>query len=368
MSAYFRFIENNSSIESNYISNQKKYLPSLIKMIVIVSENTDGSTTQILQWIKKFGFQQKVIRINVEDLVYLDSYNTDPNSIVIEIDGKKIDLGNEVSVIWFRRGNITLSLRREGEIRKKLKLFTNEELNQEVKNHLMAESFDLIEAINNPKTKIIGGYGKGRVNKLRVLQKAQEIGLKIPHTTIIDTKARLQDFFNKNDRNIITKGIADTLSFENDRMGYIVYTNSITQAKIDELPNNFFPSLFQANINKKIELRVFYWFGKVYSLSIFSQLDSQTNTDFRIYNREKPNRMIPYKLPDEIVKKIDELMKDVGLETGSLDFIVDTSDDYVFLEVNPVGQFGMVSGPGNYFIEKQIATDLIEYENEFQNN
>jgi ATP-GRASP peptide maturase of grasp-with-spasm system len=335
-------------------------------MIIIVSENTDGSTTHVLQWIKKLGFQDKVIRINVEELVYLDIFDLDTNSIIIDVDGIKVDLSKEVSVIWFRRGNIPLSLKREGQVRKKLKLFKSDELNISVKDHLLAESFDFIEALNNPKTKIIGGYGKGSVNKLKVLQKAKELGLLIPRTVIVDSKLKLQNFFDENEQRIITKGISDTLSFENDRMGYIVYTNSISQEKIDELPNNFFPSLFQANIDKKIELRVFYWFGKVYALSIFSQLDDQTHTDFRIYNDKKPNRMVPYKLPIDIIEKIISLMDQIGLDTGSLDFIMDKNDQYYFLEVNPVGQFGMVSGPGNYFIEKQIAINLIEFENEFQ--
>lgn len=337
-------------------------------MIIIVSENTDGSTTQVLQWIKKLGFQDKVIRINVEELVYLDILDLDTNTTIIEVDGKKIDLSKDVSVIWFRRGNIPLSLKREGQVRKKLKLFESDELNANVKNHLLAESFDLIEAINHPKTKIIGGFGKGRVNKLQVLRKAKDLGLLIPRTVVVDSKLKLQKFFDDNQGQIISKGISDTLSFENDRMGYIVYTNSISQEKIVELPNNFFPSLFQANIDKKIELRVFYWFGKVYTLSIFSQLDDQTNTDFRIYNDKKPNRMIPYELPIDIIEKIISLMDQIGLDTGSLDFILDKNDLYYFLEVNPVGQFGMVSGPGNYFVEKQIAINLIEFENEFQKN
>jgi hypothetical protein len=33
--------------------------------------------------------------------------------------------------------------------------------------------------------------------------------------------------------------------------------------------------------------------------------------------------------------------------------------EYVFLEVNPIGQFGMVSAPCNYNLEKKIAQYLI---------
>lgn len=35
-------------------------------------------------------------------------------------------------------------------------------------------------------------------------------------------------------------------------------------------------------------------------------------------------------------------------------------NNFYFLEINPVGQFGMVSGPCNYKIEKLIAKYIIE--------
>jgi hypothetical protein len=34
----------------------------------------------------------------------------------------------------------------------------------------------------------------------------------------------------------------------------------------------------------------------------------------------------------------------------------------VFLEVNPTGQYGMVSDPCNYYLDKKIAEYLIDYD------
>ena len=33
-------------------------------------------------------------------------------------------------------------------------------------------------------------------------------------------------------------------------------------------------------------------------------------------------------------------------------------NELVFLEINPVGQFGMVSSPCNYYLEKKVASKL----------
>ena len=93
-------------------------------------------------------------------------------------------------------------------------------------------------------------------------------------------------------------------------------------------------------------------------MGIFSQKNSQTMVDFRKYDREYPNRRVPFKLPKEVYSMVLEFMKDIEINTGSFDFIYSNRGEYVFLEVNPVGQFGMVSMPCNYYIEKRIAETL----------
>ena len=48
-------------------------------------------------------------------------------------------------------------------------------------------------------------------------------------------------------------------------------------------------------------------------------------------------------------------MSCLGLDSGSIDMVVTKEGDFVFLEVNPVGQFNQVSKPCNYFLEKEIS-------------
>ncbi|HEY0036114.1 MAG TPA: hypothetical protein VGB66_05465, partial [Longimicrobium sp.] len=47
------------------------------------------------------------------------------------------------------------------------------------------------------------------------------------------------------------------------------------------------------------------------------------------------------------------------MRTGSIDLIRTRDGRHVFLEVNPAGQFGMVSHPCNYGLEKKVAEYLI---------
>lgn len=116
--------------------------------------------------------------------------------------------------------------------------------------------------------------------------------------------------------------------------------------------------MFQQKIDKNLEIRAFYLDGRCYSMAICSSFDKQTQVDYRRYNDVKPNRKVPYCLPSHIEKNIDALMKKLKLNCGSLDLILDNNGVYYYLEVNPVGQFGMVSFPCNYNLEKIIAEYL----------
>jgi glutathione synthase/RimK-type ligase-like ATP-grasp enzyme len=132
-------------------------------------------------------------------------------------------------------------------------------------------------------------------------------------------------------------------------------THLLTIDNIDNISNHFFPTYFQKYIEKEFELRIFYLKGKFYSMAIFSQNDIKTTIDYRNYNKEKPNRNIPFQLPKDLEKKLHFFMKKSALDTGSIDMIKDTNGQYVFLEVNPVGQFDWLSINCNYYIEEKIA-------------
>ncbi|HOZ15649.1 MAG TPA: grasp-with-spasm system ATP-grasp peptide maturase [Tenuifilaceae bacterium] len=309
-------------------------------MINIISEYADSSTNKVIDWL--LYYNHAFNRINAD--VSLKCQD-------IIIDNSKIK--KKKDILWFRRGRI--------QLKNPYVVFEDEELDKDLKEQLTNEKRILTEYVYRKiksNSKSIGDFYKTiDLNKLNVLEKAKETGLKIPPTLITTSKESLVTFFREH-KNIITKAISDVKAFNYNRKGFI-YTYTSMVEDIESLPDEFFPSLFQKNISKKYELRVFYLNKKFYSMAIFSQNDSQTKTDFRNYNFEKPNRNVPYSLPRVVKVKINKLMKVLELETGSLDLLVDENDDYYFLEINPVGQYGMVSYPCNYYLDKIIAEELI---------
>lgn len=136
------------------------------------------------------------------------------------------------------------------------------------------------------------------------------------------------------------------------------YTLRCDTAIVAALPTTFFPTLFQTEIPKAYELRIFYLAGRCYAMAMFSQASRRTAIDFRRYSASEPTRSVPYRLTASQEANVRTLMDLLELDTGSLDMIVTPDDRYVFLEVNPVGQFGMTSAPCNYNLERLVAEHL----------
>ncbi len=200
-----------------------------------------------------------------------------------------------------------------------------------------------------------------KVDKFSMLRKAKDLDLLIPNSLITNSKKELLIFLKKY-KYIISKPLYELVYFEDKENVTFFKTKKLAIESFKSLPEKFFPSFFQKYIEKDIELRAFYLEGNFYTMAIFSQLDPQTKADFRNYNKERPNRNVPYSLPEEIENKLRILMNELCLNTGSIDLIKTPDKKYVFLEVNPTGQFGFVSKPCNYYLEDEIAKELIKHD------
>jgi len=157
----------------------------------------------------------------------------------------------------------------------------------------------------------------------------------------------------KEKENLIYKAVGEGISFFASEFKILEYTSLINETKY--IPETFFPSLIQNNIEKKYDLRIFYLNRKFYASAIISQNDNQTTIDFRKYNMEKSNRIIPFKLPDYIEMQLVKLMDLLNYKSGSIDMIYTKEKEYIFLGINPVGQFAQVSEPCNYYLERKVA-------------
>ncbi len=341
--------------------------------VLIISVSGDSSTDNVMDWISHFN--HKSIRYNVDKdpLENTSSismtYGNYENDLLINSNGEAFN-SKDFEVVWFRK-------------------FFNPDLKQEISSDLsnILDSNVLIEHNKNEfyygihamfsnwlvEKKVLGKRITKHPTKMEMLIGAKKMAIDIPNTLITNQKSCLENFKKVNE-NIITKAIKEGELFSKydsetkKKIFACMYTELLDEKLMKKVPDRFLLSLFQEALDKEFEIRVFYLNGKTFSSAIFSQSDAQTNVDFRMYNTKKPNRTVPYKLSQELEMKVKNLMDYLGLKTGSLDFVKTKDGRTVFLEVNPWGQYGMVSGPCNYFLDKKIAEYLIELKNEKHKN
>lgn len=271
---------------------------------------------------------------------------------------------NNLSINLHNNNSLILPQNLEGFIWNGSKSFLfqlfNDIENIQLKNSLYKEGEVFLDALFYmlKKRKFFGNISNlNRENKISDLIIASQCGLSIPDTLVTQNKMFLKDFFNKHIGEIITKSLGGSIRFEtSNEILWGKGTTKVTRADIDETSDYFLLSLFQENIEKEYEIRSFLFKKKFFSMAIFSQKDNKTSLDFRNYNHSFPNRMVPFKLPDKIEKKLLKFAEMTDLDTGSFDLIVTKKEkEFIFLEVNPYGQFGWLSKNCNYYLEKQIA-------------
>jgi len=324
-------------------------------MILILTSSGDVHIDLIQEWLNYYNY--KYIRLNSDDLL-TKNIRISVNDKDIYIDENKIGI-NDINVIWYRKVGWFKRSEQYAEIRKNVQ--------NEIFQQLSSEFVSVLKAIFSCfKNKYwITNPNNININKFEVLTIANECGLTIPYSSILSTKDSLIELLN-NKKKLISKSIWEVFFLKEEDGIYNMFTSRINSNEISKFPDTFFPSFIQEEIEKEYEIRIFYFLGKFYSMSIFSQSKKSTEIDFRNDDIYNPSRQIPIILPDEIKKKIHKLMRKLKLNNGSIDMIKSINGQYYFLEINPTGQFGMVGIPCNYPIFKDVAKSLIKIDKKYE--
>ncbi|GHV35276.1 hypothetical protein FACS1894178_4490 [Bacteroidia bacterium] len=313
--------------------------------IIIFSDKNDHTTTYIMQWIKYYG--EEVKRINFPDTNF---------KIISLAETAKIYTSYGIIELtkndfcWFRRA--------------KLYDLVSPYSTSDEDCFYASEKIETLYALYNWIMDNCGYWANpfaSQPSKLHLLYIAQKYGFLTPDTIFSSKKEDIINMFAKHEK-LAVKPFTGLMKFEKDSFSTTL-TTLLQKEDLDKIPEAFGGLIIQQYIEKKYELRSFFIESQFYTMAIFSQNDDKTKIDFRNYNKEKPNKNVVFVLPEEYKNKLLLIAKNANIDTGSFDILVDNDDNYYFLEVNPIGQFGMVSYPCNYYIEQQIAELLIAKHN-----
>jgi MvdC family ATP-grasp ribosomal peptide maturase len=195
-------------------------------------------------------------------------------------------------------------------------------------------------------------------NKLRQLRLAAQAGLRIPRTLVTNDPAEVRQFFDETEGRMIAKLLRPlTVSMNADSL--FVHTSRVREEDLADAETlRHSPMVFQELIPKAFELRVAWVAGEAFSGALDASGTSSAQTDWR---RAAPQecRWRKGELPVVVLKGLRVLMSELGLVFGAIDLICTPAGEYVFLEVNPGGEWGMLERDLGLPIADAIAHALL---------
>jgi hypothetical protein len=323
-------------------------------MILIMSTARGEVTSSVvMDWIRHLGGRCE--RLNGEDLgngsPYALHVANERASFSIELDGREVPLDDVGAVFYRGRASTPTS--------PPLPSIADPRLRASIAAHMHGEQTEVTQGTTSwfDGASWTPHRSAARLDKITGMLAARASGLEIPPTLVTSSRQAARAFVEAH-RDVIVKTFGNGVLRGRDD-NYMLYTSRVEVEDLLSADGPLFPCLLQAYVPKEYEIRTFYLDGQCDSMGIFSQLDPQTTVDFRQYNWKRYNRCVPVRLPATVVEAVVTFMSRIGLSTGSLDLIKRPDGRYVFLEVNPVGQFGFVSTLCNFQLEKKVALHLM---------
>ncbi len=193
-------------------------------------------------------------------------------------------------------------------------------------------------------------------NKLYQMKIASSVGLLTPKTIISNNVSDLLSFCCDFDDKVIIKPIHSQIIKDDKGTVFGVFAQPISHSTIEDFKAGFevSPVMVQEYVEKMLELRVTVVGEKIFTCAIHSQDSNRTKHDWRRYDFKNVKHTV-YALPSDIESMILRFVSKIGLEYAAIDMVITPNKDYVFLEVNPSGQYGWIEKLTGMPISKTIA-------------
>jgi glutathione synthase/RimK-type ligase-like ATP-grasp enzyme len=316
-------------------------------MILILSNKWDTTTDFVIKELQRR--KHPYLRLNTEDISDLEVTTELPDlSIYVEWNGRSVDLSEEVGAVWYRRPSKPYE-------------FTDEDArpDEETLDYIQEqwgawwESLQTLSGItwvNHPVE------NHRMESKTRQLHLADQIGFNIPETAITNQPSVIEDLYQKHG-SIISKAVSSPLVNKQDQFVFTVHIEDSPEEVEGEL--EICPSIFQKPLIPKIDYRITVVGDEVFPVKIEATDEEPVPLDWRT---EKDHiQFTPAELPDNIESLCREYVAKADLLFGAID-LVKHEQEYVFLEINPNGEWGWLQKPWDIPIAEELAELLIAHD------
>lgn len=311
--------------------------------VLLFTNKEDITTDFIVQELKRQGIN--FYRFNTEELsksvkIVLD-FEREQYLLIDKLDNKEFHL-LDFTDIYYRRPE--------------LPLYDDADLTEGEKSFLQIEIYYTLEGVYRLLSKKHWFNNvfaiRNAENKIYQLLLAKEVGLTIPSTLISNHHDSVERFVRYGKH--IIKPVHNARIMD-EKHPQIVYTSEITQAiKKEEAEFNI--NYLQNKIEKRCDVRATFVGEKCFAVTIDSQQLEDSCIDWR--RGEHILQHTPIELPQDILAKCLRLMKRLNLDYGAIDFVLDKQGNFVFLEINPNGQWAWIEHLTGLPISKEIVKCL----------
>lgn len=315
-------------------------------MILIISSNDDDHADAVLKQLTLHKAEAALLDLSMfpQQISMAVNYNElKKHSFYLNVTGQKEINLKDCNVIWWRRPqpfNLHPEIKRPSQLsfayNECIEAFTG-----------LWHSLDVFW-VNHPL------QDERAAHKVYQLRIAQDVGLKIPTTLVSNNIEKVKEFIG-------TQGVTRTIykSFSATEQEWRE-TRILRPEELQLIDNvKYAPVIFQEYIEAKFDLRVTILGKEFFTAAIYSQ-ETSYKADFRM--DWKNAHVEPFQLPEHIEKKICLFMNKLGLTYGAVDMRLTPEDDYVFLEINPAGQWRFIESRTNQPITTSFTNLLVEHD------
>jgi glutathione synthase/RimK-type ligase-like ATP-grasp enzyme len=256
-----------------------------------------------------------------------DRWKDGPQQRCLRTGGHEVDL-DAITAVWNRRPEAPIP---------------RQDLTSEDGNFVRRESNHLLESLwlllgdrfwVNPYL-----AERAAARKPYQLSLASAVGLEVPRTLITNDPRHVADFFERCKGQMIYKTFTSYARDEGG-VGRGIYTTRVQRDDLlSRLPEvALAPCLFQEYVPKSHELRITVIGRKMFAVEIHSQQNERAKDDWRrAMTTDMCHRATV--LPEALQTRIHNLMARLGIVFGCIDMILTPDGRFIFLEINPSGQW-----------------------------
>jgi len=259
-------------------------------------------------------------------------------SLQLEVQGKTVEAERFGSVWWRRPQPPQLS---EQMLRQSHRAFAANEIYEAMTG--LWQTLD-VAWVNDPARDQIAQ------RKAYQLKVAQEVGLRIPATLMTNDPTEARRFVDaRGYRDIAYKSFSSTVDEWREtrlmKVEEMVLLDYVQHA----------PVIFQHYVEARYDLRITAVGERLFPAAIHSQ-----QTEYKVDSRIDIGsaKVEGVDIPDEVEDRLLELKRRLGLVFGAIDMRLTPQGDYIFLEINPAGQFMYIEAATGLPIAAAVAEEL----------